>query len=42
MCDGDWKLIKWYHYGKLERYNIKEDLGERMTLAEHTSEWVEL
>jgi len=25
---GDWKLIEFYHHGKTELYNLKDDLGE--------------
>ncbi|MAT46805.1 MAG: arylsulfatase [Verrucomicrobiaceae bacterium] len=31
--DGDWKLIEFYHYGKVELYNLSEDLGEANDLA---------
>ncbi|MFP6883474.1 MAG: sulfatase [Roseibacillus sp.] len=31
--DGDWKLIEFYHYGKVELYNLKDDLGEAKDLA---------
>ena len=30
---GDWKLIEWYEDGKVELYNLKDDLGERHDLA---------
>jgi arylsulfatase A-like enzyme len=26
---GDWKLIEFYHYDKVELYNLKEDIGEQ-------------
>jgi arylsulfatase A-like enzyme len=32
--DGDWKLIEWYEKGKLELFNLKEDIGEEKNLAE--------
>ncbi len=32
--DGDWKLIEFYHWGKVELYNLKDDLGERHDLSE--------
>ena len=31
--DGDWKLIDWYDKGKLELYNIKQDMKEQHDLA---------
>lgn len=31
--DGEWKLIEWYEDGKLELYNLKEDIGEKNDLA---------
>jgi hypothetical protein len=31
--DGDWKLIEFYDYGKVELYNMKDDPGERRDLA---------
>lgn len=31
---GDWKLIEWFETGRLELYNLKEDLGEANNLAE--------
>ncbi|MCI0459523.1 MAG: sulfatase [Gemmataceae bacterium] len=30
---GDWKLMEFYEDGRLELYNIKEDLGEKTNLA---------
>jgi arylsulfatase A-like enzyme len=30
---GDYKLIEWYEDGKVELYNLKDDLGERHDLA---------
>ena len=30
---GDYKLIEWYEDGKVELYNLKEDLGEKNDLA---------
>jgi len=32
--DGDWKLIEFYHYGNVELYNLKDDLGEQTDLSE--------
>ncbi len=31
---GDWKLIEEYEYGKLELYNLRDDIGETKNLAE--------
>ena len=31
--DGNWKLIEWYEDGKLELFNLREDLGERIDIA---------
>ena len=31
---GDWKLIEFFEDGKIELYNLKEDLGEKNNLAE--------
>ena len=31
--DGDWKLIEWYEDGRLELFNLRDDLGERHDLA---------
>ena len=30
---GDWKLIEFYEDGRLELYNLKDDIGERRNLA---------
>lgn len=30
---GDWKLIEFYEDGRLELYNLREDIGETMNLA---------
>ena len=30
---GDWKLIQFYHFDKLELYNLREDLGESKDLS---------
>lgn len=35
--DGDWKLIEWYEDGKLELFNLREDLGEVNNLANQQS-----
>ena len=31
--EGDWKLIEWYENGKLELFNLKEDISENNNLA---------
>jgi len=31
--DGDWKLINFYHYEKVELYNLKDDPSEKKNLA---------
>ena len=31
--DGDWKLLEFFENGKLELYNLKDDMGERNNLA---------
>ena len=31
---GDWKLIEWYEDGRLELFNLREDIGERNNLAQ--------
>jgi arylsulfatase A-like enzyme len=31
--EGDWKLLEYFEDGRLELYNLKEDLGERRNLA---------
>ena len=37
---GDWKLIEWYEDGKLELYNLKQDLSEQHDLADQHPERV--
>lgn len=32
--EGDWKLIEWYEDGKLELFNLKDDIGEKKNLTE--------
>ncbi|TWT34872.1 sulfatase [Blastopirellula retiformator] len=32
--EGDWKLIEWYEDGKLELFNLAEDIGEKQNLAD--------
>jgi len=29
ICSGDWKLLEFFEDGRLELYNVKEDIGER-------------
>jgi arylsulfatase A-like enzyme len=31
--EGDWKLVYWYKHGKLELFNIREDIGEKNDIA---------
>ncbi len=31
---GDWKLIEWFETGRLELYNLKDDIGETTSLTE--------
>ena len=31
---GDWKLIEFYEDGRLELYNLKDDIGERRNLIQ--------
>ena len=30
---GDWKLIEWFETGRLELYNLEDDLGEANDLS---------
>ncbi len=39
--DGDWKLIEFYHWEKVELYNLKEDPGERRELSKKNPAKVE-
>ncbi len=32
--DGDWKLIEWYEDGRLELYNLADDIGEQRNLSD--------
>ncbi|MHC4624870.1 MAG: sulfatase [Planctomycetota bacterium] len=32
---GDWKLIEYFEDGRLELYNLKDDIGEKNNLAQH-------
>ncbi len=38
--DGDWKLVEWYEDGRLELFNLREDLGEAANLAAREPEKV--
>ena len=31
--DGDWKLLEFFEDGRLELYNLKDDIGEKHNLA---------
>ena len=31
---GDWKLIEWFESGRLELYNLRDDLGEANDLSQ--------
>ncbi|MFA6271374.1 MAG: sulfatase, partial [Candidatus Paceibacterota bacterium] len=31
--DGDWKLVEWYEDGRLELFNLRDDIGEKNNLA---------
>ncbi|MEZ6059895.1 MAG: sulfatase [Planctomycetaceae bacterium] len=35
---GDWKLIEWFETGRLELYNLRNDLGEARDLSESQPE----
>lgn len=39
---GDWKLIEWFETGRLELYNLKEDLSESNDLSQQNSEKLDL
>ena len=30
---GDWKLIEWFESGRIELYNLRDDIGEQHNLA---------
>ena len=30
---GDWKLIEWFETGRLELYNLADDIGETRNLS---------
>ena len=36
--DGDYKLIEWYEDGRVELYNLKEDIGEKHDLSKEMPE----
>jgi arylsulfatase A-like enzyme len=35
---GDWKLIEWYEDGKVELFNLREDIGETKDLSSQMPE----
>lgn len=35
---GEWKAIKFYHYGETELYNLKDDIGELKDLSQSQPE----
>jgi arylsulfatase A-like enzyme len=35
---GDWKLIEFFEDGRIELYNLREDIGEQQNLAESNPE----
>jgi len=35
---GDWKLIEWFETGRLELYNLRDDIGESKNLADQHPE----
>jgi arylsulfatase A-like enzyme len=37
--DGDWKLIEWYEDGRLELFNLADDLEEKHNLIKSESEF---
>ncbi|MCE9545788.1 MAG: sulfatase [Planctomycetia bacterium] len=39
--DGDWKLIEWFEDGKLELFNLKNDLSEQHNVAADHSDRVQ-
>ena len=41
MRAGDWKLIEFYEDGRLELYNLREDVGEEHNLADGQPERTE-
>ena len=32
--DGDWKLIEWFEDGRVELFNLRDDIGEKRDLAD--------
>ncbi|EAQ79277.1 sulfatase [Blastopirellula marina] len=36
--EGDWKLIEWYEDGKVELFNLADDIGEKQNLADQQPE----
>ena len=41
MREGEWKLIEFFEDGRLELYNLEEDIGEQRNLAQQRPEIVE-
>ena len=39
--EGDWKLVEWYEDGKLELFNLKEDISEKNDLSKKHPDKVE-
>ena len=40
MRKGDWKLLKYVKKQKIELYNLKDDIGEKVNLADKEPEIV--
>lgn len=38
--DGDWKLVEWYEDGRLELFNIRDDMAETKNLADQNPDKV--
>jgi arylsulfatase A-like enzyme len=38
LRDGDWKLVENFHYGTVELFNLRDDLGETRDLAKTNPE----
>jgi arylsulfatase A len=34
ICEGDYKLLKWYEDGSVELYHLKDDISEKVDLSE--------
>jgi len=35
---GDWKLIEWYEDGKVEMFNLRDDVGEKKDLSKEMAQ----